>query len=201
MFYTVVKFIARIIFAPFMICKVIGKENIPKEGGFVLAINHKSNFDVILAAVSCPRPLHYMAKKELFNNKFTAWFFSKVNAFPVDRAGNDLKAVKTALSILKDGNVLGIFPEGTRVKEGESVDAKAGVSMFAIRAKVPVVPAAIVGEYKLFSKLHMIFGEPIYLDEYYDAKPNGEQLLQISAGILDKIKKMDEDTKKTLAKK
>lgn len=200
MFYKVIKTLAAIIFAPFMPRKVSGKENIPKEGAFILALNHRSNLDVIVGVLSCPRPLHYMAKKELFKNKFSAWFFRKVNAFPIDRAGNDLKAIKTALSVLKDGKVLGIFPEGTRVKEGEESSAKAGVSMLALRAKVPIVPGAIVGEYKLFKKVHIIFGEPISLEQYYDTKPDSAKLLQISSEILDEIKKIDANEKKLLQK-
>ena len=201
MFYKVIKTLAAIVFSLFMPSKTIGKENIPKEGGFILALNHRSNFDVVFAAISCNRNLHFMAKKEIFKYKIVAWLAKKVNAFPVDRAGNDIKAIKKALSVLKDGLALCIFPEGTRVKEGESVDAKAGVSMLAIRTKVPVVPGAIVGEYKLFHKIHIIYGEPISLEEYYDSKPNNEQLLQISGEIMDKIKKMDKDAKKTLAKR
>jgi len=126
--------------------------------------------------------------------------FRNVNAFPIDRAGNDLKAIKTALSVLKDGKVLGIFPEGTRVKEGEESSAKAGVSMLALRAKVPVVPGAIVGEYKLFKKVHIIFGEPVSLEKYYDTKPDSAKLLQISSEILDEIKKIDANEKKLLQK-
>ncbi len=200
MFYSVIKVIAMIVFAPFMPRKVIGKEHIPAQGGFVLALNHRSNLDVIAGGLSCPRQLHYMAKKELFQNKLFGWFLKKLNAFPLDRAGNDLKAIKTALSLLKSGEVLGIFPEGTRVKHGEDVGAKAGVSMLALRAKVPVVPGVIVGDYKLFRRVYVVFGEPISLEKYYDTKQSNEALLKISGEILDEIKKMDADVKKRLAK-
>ena len=200
MFYAVIKVIAMIVFAPFMPRKVIGRENIPAEGGFVLAMNHRSNLDVIAGGLSCPRQLHFMAKKELFKNRLLGWLFKKLNAFPLDRKGNDLKAIKTALSLLKSGEVLGIFPEGTRVRRGENVDAKAGVSMLALRARVPVVPGVIVGEYKLFHRVYVIFGKPVSLEKYYDEKLSNEQLQQISEEILGEIKKMDADTKKRLAK-
>lgn len=200
MFYAVIKVIAMIVFAPFMPRKVIGRENIPAEGGFVLAMNHRSNLDVIAGGLSCPRQLHFMAKKELFKNRLLGWLFKKLNAFPLDRKGNDLKAIKTALSLLKSGEVLGIFPEGTRVRRGENVDAKAGVSMLALRARVPVVPGVIVGEYKLFHRVYVIFGKPVSLEKYYDEKLSNEQLQQISEEILKEIKKMDADTKKRLAK-
>lgn len=201
MFYSVIKVIALAVFAVFMPRKVIGRENVPMEGGFILALNHRSNFDVIMGGLSCPRQLHYMAKKELFQNKLLGWFLKKLNAFPLDRGGNDLKAIKTALSLLKSGEVLGIFPEGTRVKEGEDISAKAGVSMLALRAKVPVVPGVIVGDYKLFHRVYVVFGKPITLEEYYDSKQSGDQLLEISGEILDEIKKMSADMKKTLAKR
>lgn len=200
MFYSVIKVIAMIVFAPFLPRKVIGKENVPAEGGFVLAMNHRSNLDVIVGGLSCPRQLHFMAKKELFENRLLGWLCRKLNAFPLDRKGNDLKAIKTALSLLKSGKVLGIFPEGTRVRHGEDVAAKAGVSMLALRARVPVVPAVIVGEYKLFHRVYVIFGKPVSLEQYYDDKLSNEQLQQISEEILEEIKKMDADTKKRLAK-
>lgn len=200
MFYSFIKTLAMLVFAPFMPRKTIGRENIPAEGGFVLALNHRSNWDVIAGGLSCPRQLHFMAKKELFQNKLFGWFLRHINAFPLDRGGNDLKAIKTALSLLKSGEVLGIFPEGTRVKHGEDVSAKAGVSMLALRAKVPVVPGVIVGDYKLFRRVYVVFGEPISLEKYYDKKLSNEELLQISGEILTEIKKMDAEVKKTLAK-
>ena len=201
MFYTVIKALAAAVFGIFMPHRVIGRENIPQEGGFILALNHRSNFDVIMGGLSCPRQLHYMAKKELFSNKLLGWFLKKLNAFPLDRSGNDLKAIKTALALLKSGEVLGIFPEGTRVKNGEDVGAKAGVSMLALRAKVPVVPGVIVGDYKIFRHVYVVFGKPITLEEYYGSKLSNEQLLEISGSILDEIKKMSADMKKSLAKR
>lgn len=199
MFYTVARAIVAFVYSLFMPMAIIGRDNVPKEGGMILALNHRSNNDVVVGAVACPRPLNFMAKKELFKNKFLGWIFTHLNAFPLDREGNDLKAIKTALSRLKEGKVLGIFPEGTRVRNGEDVSAKAGVSMLAIRAKVPVVPGVIVGDYKPFRKVYIVFGEPITLEKYYDTKQSSEDLLAVSAEILDKIKKMDEDTKKRLA--
>lgn len=86
------------------------------------------------------------------------------------------------------------------MRHGEDVAAKAGVSMLALRARVPVVPAVIVGEYKLFHRVYVIFGKPVSLEQYYDDKLSNEQLQQISEEILEEIKKMDADTKKRLAK-
>lgn len=199
MFYTVVRALIAFVYSLFMPMTIVGRDNIPKEGGMVLALNHRSNNDVIMAAVACPRQLNFMAKKELFENKILAWIISHLNAFPLDRSGSDLKAIKTALSRLKEGKVLGIFPEGTRVKNNEDVSAKAGVSMLAIRAKVPVVPGAIVGDYKPFKRVYIIFGEPVSMEKYYDSKQTNDDLLRISGDILDEIKKIGDDTKKRLA--
>lgn len=199
MFYSFIRGLVKGVFSLFMPITVIGRENVPKDGGMILALNHRSNMDVVVAALACPRPLNYMAKKELFENKLLGRLIRRLNAFPVDRSGNDLKAIKTALTRLKEGRVLGIFPEGTRVKNGENVSAKAGVSMLAIRARVPVVPGVIVGEYKFFHRVYVVLGEPISLEKYYDTKQNGDDLLEISGEILKKIKKMSDDTKKRLA--
>lgn len=199
MFYWFARDILKVFFTIFMPIKAIGKENVPKEGAFVLAMNHKSMLDVIAAGVSCPRTIYFMAKKELFKNKFVGWILKKLNAFPVDREKGDLKAIKMALGILKNEHVLGIFPEGKRVHEDEDVSAKAGVSMLALRAKTPVVPAAMVGEYGIFKRVYVVFGAPISLEKYYDTKPNGQQLLRISGEIMGQIKKIGDDSKKRLA--
>lgn len=194
--------IIRTVLYPFMRIKVIGKENIPTDTGYVLAANHISYWDPVAMALACPDELSFMAKKELFRNPLFAWLIRSLNAFPVDRNGTDVKAIKTALSILKDNKVLLLFPEGTRMKESEQTDddAKDGMTMLAHRSKVPIVPAAIVGNYKIFRTVRVAFGKPVYLEQYYETKLDSDTMHKISGEVLSEIRKIREETKKSLAK-
>lgn len=190
MFYSIARWFVNLIFRILYRLKTIGSNNIPKDGGLIIAMNHRSNWDPVFSVLMIKRRLSFISKKELFENKFFGWFLRKCNAFPVSRGTADLKAVKWTLSTLKSGGTLLMFPEGTRVKDGREVDAKTGVAMFALKAKVPIVPAVMVGKFKLFHKIQIIFGEPIYLEQYYDQKHSAELLKDISDDVLDKIRKL-----------
>ena len=202
MFNTLVK-IVRFFLYPFLRVRTVNKEYFPKEGeGCIVAFNHTSNWDPVAAALAVPRELHFMAKKELFDIKPLGWLIRKLNAFPIDRSTSDVKAIKTALTILKNNEVLLMFPEGKRLKEDDrtSDDAKNGVALLAHRSKTPVVPASIVGNYKIFSTITVVFGKPVYLNEYYGKKIDTDTMHKISSHILSEIRKLGEDEKKTLAK-
>ena len=123
--------------------KVEGTENVPPEGGLVVAANHRSYLDPPLLGTWFPRTIHYMAKQELFKIPVLGWIIDHVHAFPVDREKADLAAVRRALKILNAGGVVGIFPEGTRNLTGD-VQAKGGAVLLAATAKVPLVPVALV---------------------------------------------------------
>lgn len=102
-----------------------------------------------------------MAKKELFKNKIIAYLLEKAYTIPIDRQKNDMKALKRCLKVLKNNEVLGIFPQGTRVKQGQDEDAKLGIGMFAVTTNTPVIPVSIITEgYKPFSKIKIIYHEP-----------------------------------------
>ena len=111
----------------------------------------------------------------------------KLKAIPVDRSSTDMKAFKLAIEYLKNGEILGIFAQGTRVKEGEEMNAKAGVALFALKSEAPVVPVCITGNYKLFSKVLINFGEPIRFDEYRNKKFKTKDLENIAENIMKKI--------------
>ena len=155
----VVRFLCNIIFR----VKVVGSENVPASGGAVLCCNHTSMMDVVFLVAFCPRAISFMAKAELFKNKFLSWIFRKMNAFPVERKKSDKSAVKTAQSVVKKGDILGIFPEGTRQKEGAPGKGKAGAAFVALGANADIIPASIYREGKigLFSKTTLRFGKPI----------------------------------------
>jgi 1-acyl-sn-glycerol-3-phosphate acyltransferase len=128
---------------PLLAPKVSGAENVPMEGGLIVAANHRSYLDPPLLGTWFPRPIHYMAKQELFKIPVLGSLISRVNAFPVNRDAGDIGSIKRALRILKDGGVVGIFPEGTRNVSGEA-QVKSGAVVLASSARCPVVPVGLV---------------------------------------------------------
>ncbi|MCR3955762.1 MAG: 1-acyl-sn-glycerol-3-phosphate acyltransferase [Gudongella sp.] len=187
MFYSLIKAIAFVVFNIVFRIKIEGKQNIPGDGRLVLCSNHKSNWDPMIIAAMFPRKISWMGKKELFQSKFLRVPLKWLGVFPVDRQVADLSAVKTALRILKSEKVLGIFPEGTRVKEYNPENAKAGVALLAMKSKAPVLPVYIEGTYKLFSRLDIIIGEPTEYHKKYTGRLGNEDYGNISQEILAKI--------------
>lgn len=149
--------------------EIIGNENIPTEGGVVLAGNHQSNFDCVLLISSTKRMIHFIAKKELIDGKL-GFFFKWMGIIPVNRKTKNKKAVNEAIKVLKDGEIIGIFPEGTFNKtEYITMPFKMGAVKMAMDSDVKIVPFAIIGEYKLFKKnIKIIFGKPYKIKEKDD---------------------------------
>ena len=141
--------------------KVIGKEEIPKEGPILIVGNHKHLYDQCLAIISTKRMIHYMAKKEYFDGKMR-WFFKMVGCIPVDSSKKDDAATTSALEVLNDGGAIGLFPEGTRNKTEEFLlPFKFGAVSMASKTNATIVPFGITGDYKFRSKnLVMRFGTP-----------------------------------------
>lgn len=192
MFYSILRGFARIVLIFVFRLKISGKENVPKDGGLILAVNHRSNWDPILAAVAFPRHLTFMAKEELFKNPVFGGLIKALGAFPVHRGAGDVGAIKGALSILKKDRVMLMFPQGHRMKDGVKGKAKPGVAMIAQRAKVPVVPMNISGKLKWMHKVTITIGEPISFEEYYGQKPDSEKIQELADGVLDTIWRMGE---------
>jgi 1-acyl-sn-glycerol-3-phosphate acyltransferase len=189
--YPVVKFLVKIYYTIMFKAKIVGKENVPKEGNGVLCCNHISNYDPLTMAVYLDRLPRYIAKKELFDNKILSALLRNLKAFPVDRKTViDMKAFKTAISVLKSGELLGIFAEGTRVKEGEEKAAKAGVAMFALKGEAPVIPVTISGNYKFRSEIRIEFGQPMMLEEYRGVKITTAVVEEITEKIMGKVQEM-----------
>lgn len=185
--YNTLSFLASFLFKLLFKLKVEGVENIPKEGRVVLCSNHINILDPILLASVIDRPIVFMAKKELFENRFLNSLIRKLGAFPVDREGSSLSSVKTSLRTLKEGKILGIFPEGTRVKEVNLDNAKPGVSLISIRSKSPIIPIYIESKYRLFSEIKVSIRKPISFEEFYDKKLSTEDYKNISKDIMKAI--------------
>ena len=171
--------------------RVQGLENIPAEGGAIVALNHRSYWDVLFAGSIIRRPLRYMAKSALFKNPLFGWLITTLGAFPIQRGKGDIGAIKSALGILKEGNVMLIFPEGKRVLDGSHIKAKPGVALIATMANVPVVPICISGKYKLWHKITFRIGEPVYLSEGLEKRPDADKLQEMSDKIMNSIYSME----------
>lgn len=184
-FYTFAKNIVKIVLSPLYRVKTIGKENFPKDGGVLICSNHIDNLDPPIVGMTCPRDIHFMAKEEAFRVPVLKGILPKVNAFPVKRGMSDREALRTGLSLLKEGKVLGLFPEGTRSKTGELGEGMAGAGFFALRSGAKVVPCAIIGPYKAFRRLKVIYGNPIDFTEYREKKINADEATKI---IMDEIR-------------
>ena len=170
--------------------EVIGTENIPSEGNLIIAANHKSNLDPIFvaSAVNKKRKMTAIAKEELFKNKILAKILNKVEIIPINRQNPGLGTIKRILKYIKNDYALVMFPEGTRSKTDDFNNAKAGLSLFATKAKAEIVPCTIYSSYKLFKPAKIYFGKPISLEEYYKQKLTSEDQERISGEVMDIIK-------------
>lgn len=124
---------------------VRGAEKVPRRGGVIIACNHISEMDPPVLGFSIPRTFAIMAKVELFRHRFGSFFLRKLNAFPVNRAGIDTKALRTAIDLLRGGEAVVIFPEGTRSNDGRLLPVKSGISLIATASGAPVLPVFIWG--------------------------------------------------------
>jgi len=125
--------------------RVVGVAHVPAAGAVLLAANHASLLDPPVVGAAVPRPLHFMAKAELFRIPLLGALIRRLNAHPVAREGGDAAALRLALGLLRDGQALLVFPEGTRTRDGRLGTGRAGIGMLAAQAGVPVVPVYVSG--------------------------------------------------------
>ena len=166
--------------------KIVGKDNIPKEGPIIICGNHRSFLDPPLIVVTCGRKARFLAKEELTKNKFLAFLGYIFDAILVKRDSKEVTAIKESLKTLKDGNCLALFPEGTRngLEKGEKV--KDGAAFFAVRSGAKIVPCGIKGGTKGDWKVTITYGEPLDFSEYKGSKDK-EVLDKVTEEIMDKI--------------
>lgn len=166
-------------------------ENIPTEGAYILASNHREAADPINIGIGLKREVHFMAKAELFENKFLGWFLHRLYAFPVERGSSAAKgAIQHFEKVVEDGNLMGIFIEGTRSKTGEFLPPKNGVSLIAYDTKTPVIPVCIT----IIGKRRVIhFGKPLSLSDMGFDKGGAREFRNASRIIMDKIKALREE--------
>ena len=167
--------------------KIYGRENIPKNGALIVAGNHMSMIDPLVLGTSIDRITRFMAKKELFKFPPFGWYLKKIGCIPVKRGKGDLEAMKTSLKILRNGEVLGIFPEGTRNKTGKIGKAHLGMVTLALKVKAPIIPCGISNVIKGKRPITVRIGQPIHLDQYYHQKLSKQKKDEIARLVMTRI--------------
>lgn len=154
--------------------RYFGRENLPSRGPALVVCNHQSHLDPPLIGAGSPQQLYFMARKSLFANPLFGRFIRSIHAFPIDRDGAGVSGIKECLKLLKRGEMLVIFPEGTRCKNGEIQAFRPGFTTLAARTGAMIVPAAIDGAYRVWprqralpaaGRLYVRFGRPISAEE------------------------------------
>lgn len=189
LFYRIVWTLGHILYPLFRI-EVKGRENLPK-GGVILCPNHATDIDPVLIALCLPinYHIHFMAKAELFEKKLLGSIIRALGAFPVQRGAHDIQAVKTAMQVIRRGENLLIFPEGTTIRNGVGYHdglpprAHTGIAMIGVRTGAVLVPVFCDGQKKLFHKTRIYFGEP-YKPEVANRHGSPEEYQAIASEIL-----------------
>lgn len=194
MFYRFARALLIPVFLLFYNYRITGRENIPKDGAYIVCANHVSAIDPIFVGIAIPKRMYFMAKVELFRNRLLRALMNGLGAFPIKRGEADIKSIKTSLKLLNSGKILALFPEGTRKKSNE-ITAEPGIAMLAIKSKVPIVPVAVISSYKFFKRTNVIIGEPIELAEFYDKKLLNDEYIKISVDVMKRIHELKRDSK------
>ncbi len=170
-----------------------GQENIPRQDGFILAMNHISNYDPPLVGSWMSRELYFFAKKELFQNRFFGAVIRQTNALPVNRQGVDRQAIRQAVNAIKRGFGLTMFPEGTRSRTDKFLNPKPGIGMIAARAGCPIAVGYIHGSNRPGDcfwgrdKLSVTYGETFSAEWVQSFPQSKEGYLQIAAAVMERI--------------
>lgn len=196
MFYAVAKFLVRVAMTIAFSLHFEGRENIPKDTAVIYASNHRTNADPPLVGCAVPGKHAFMAKEELFRNKFFGRLIRSLGAFPVSRGKGDTGVIDTAVEALDSGRSLMIFPEGTRSKDGKVHKGHSGAALISARSGKQIVPVGVVfGEkLKFRTKVTVIYGKPINPADYCEIcdEPNPRQIVRLKNRYMSDIKALVE---------
>jgi len=170
--------------------KVYGGANVPRQGGLLVVSNHVSYWDPVVVGSAIKRKVHFMAKSGLFTIPVFGRIITWCEAFPVSREGTDQKAVRTALQYLKQGEVVGIFPEGTRSHTSKLLDPHLGAAMLAVHGKAAVLPVAVIGTKGFLGKVKVVIGKPLNFPKPKPKSDLKEQYREISLKIMNEISEL-----------
>ena len=206
-FYRVIRFMARIVAVVYFRFHSVGMNHMPESGNALLCSNHQSNLDPALIGLACHRVMNYMARKTLFKSFFFRWLISNLDAIPIDRDGLGVAGIKESMKRLKRGEMVLIFPEGTRTLNGKLGEFKPGLLALARRNKAPLVPMALAGAFEAWPKgqklpksktVVLVVDKPITPEDYHDIpdekvigllKDKIQSCLDEAQGIVDRSNK------------
>ncbi|WP_335743565.1 lysophospholipid acyltransferase family protein [Salicibibacter kimchii] len=192
MLYRIGRLICRIVLSLVFFAKIKGREHIPAEGPVIICSNHKSNLDPPLLGSYIKRPLRFMAKEEMFSSKWSEALFTRLGAFPVKRGGSDRGALRKGISVLGNGEMMLLFPEGNRSKTGEmKEEGLAGAGFFALKSDAVVIPAYIRGTYKPFRRVGLRYGPPVPLEDLRNEKASARE---VTEQIMSHIRMLRDET-------
>jgi len=173
--YTIAKPIAVVLLKTILPVKYHNRERLDIEAPYIVISNHLSMLDPVLIGVPIKKhQVRFVGKKELCKNKVIAALFRNLRMIPVDRHNSDMEAMRACMKVTRDGEILGIFPEGTRHHNGVMEELESGVGLIALRSRVPLIPLYITGKLKLFRRLHVYVGEPIVTEDLREQGVNKE---------------------------
>jgi 1-acyl-sn-glycerol-3-phosphate acyltransferase len=176
--------------------RVEGAARVPADSACIIAANHASYVDPIVLWMACPRHVRYIVDREQYLRPLVHWVAVRTGAIPVENNPSDLGSLRRALLALKQGSVLGIFPEGGRSDDGSLKTGKPGAVLLALRAGVPLLPAGIVGTFAAYSRHHLLprpkpilvrFGEPLDLPESWRGHAAKDHLEEATALLMERI--------------
>jgi len=191
MFYRFARFICRVILVFLRRWEVQGLSNLPAKGGLVLVSNHVSYWDPVVIGCAINRRVNFMAKSELFTIPLLGAVIRAVGTFPVRRNQSDRTAIRKAINLLEEGQIVGIFPEGTRSRTGELLKPHLGAAMLALKAGVPFLPVAVKGTKGFIGKITIKIDKPIFYRT--DKKVSRADLENASERVMARIAELLED--------
>lgn len=196
-FYSVARAFVKILSYVFFPCKVVGDINeFPKDGGVVLCANHLSFLDAIFLAISLKRQIRFVGKDKYAKSFPLKYVFKWVGAFAINPEKADITAIKTCFKVVKKGEILGIFPEGTRVINGKVSDPMPGAIMIADKTKTPIFYFRIIPsngkKFRIFTKTYLYVGKAVTVDELGVTNGKGEDYKNASIELMKRVYRLGE---------
>lgn len=162
-------------------------ETVPEKGAYIICANHINYCDAVAVVIMNKRRVYFIAKEDLFHHRFLNWIAHVFDVIPVKRGKQDIESMKRSLAVLKNGEILGLFPEGTRKGIQKNGKIKNGAAFMAVRTGVPVIPLGIQGTFKPFHKTTLNYGKPLDFSKYQSKTPDKEVLEEVSNTIMNHI--------------
>ena len=189
----IVKFILKMLVIIVYRPKIVGTENIEEGKPALICPNHVHALDSVVIVLMNKRTIRVLAKESLFKNPFLRWLASIFGVYPVKQGNKSMESMKISLKLLKNSELLLIFPEGTRNGMAKGVKPKDGAIKLAARANVPIIPVGVQGNFKPFRKVKVNIGKPISYNLSKEELNNKEKLTQLTDGLMKKIVKLRDE--------